>query len=77
MASLALAWTIKNPHVSCAILGATKASQITENVKCLELLPKITDEVMKEIEEVLANRPSPPSQMPGSRMAMTMNKALM
>lgn len=77
MASLALAWTIKNPHVSVAILGATKASQITENVKCLELLPKMSEDVMKEIEEVLANKPAEPSQMPASRKAMTQNKALM
>lgn len=77
MASLALAWTIKNPHVSVAILGATKASQITENVKCLELLPKMSEDIMKEIEEVLANKPTEPSQMPASRKAMTQNKALM
>lgn len=58
MASLALAWVIKNPNVSVAILGATKAEQITENVKCLELYPKMTDEVMKEIDEILGNKPA-------------------
>lgn len=57
MAALALAWVIKNPHVSVAILGATKASQITENIKSLELLPKLTDDVMKEIEDILDNKP--------------------
>jgi len=77
MASLALAWVIKNPHVSVAILGATKASQITENVKALELYPKMTDEVMKEISQVLGNDPKTPATIPPSRMAMTMNKALM
>lgn len=76
VASLALAWCIKNPNVSVAILGATKASQITENVKCLELYPKMTPEVMKEIESILANAP----EMPGPsrfRGKMTMNKALL
>jgi aryl-alcohol dehydrogenase-like predicted oxidoreductase len=76
MASLALAWVIKNPHVSVAILGATKAEQITENVKCLELYPKMTDEVMKEIDEILGNAP----KIPGPafvRLPMTRNKALM
>jgi aryl-alcohol dehydrogenase-like predicted oxidoreductase len=76
MASLALAWVIKNPNVSVAILGATKAEQITENVKCLELYPKMTDEVMKEIDEILGNAPKIPG--PSSfRRPMTRNKALM
>jgi aryl-alcohol dehydrogenase-like predicted oxidoreductase len=75
--SLALAWLIKNPNMSVAILGATKASQITENVKCLELLPKLTDEVMNEIEEILGNTPKVPGATPSSRMQMTLNKALM
>jgi aryl-alcohol dehydrogenase-like predicted oxidoreductase len=77
VASLALAWVIKNPHVSVAILGATKASQITENVKCLELYPKMTDEVMKEIEEILSNAPKMPGPSAPSRAQMTLNKALM
>ncbi|RDW85827.1 putative voltage-gated potassium channel subunit beta [Coleophoma crateriformis] len=75
--SLALAWVIKNPHVSVAILGATKKEQITENVKCLELLPKLTDEVMKEIEAVLDNAPSMPGPTPESRASMTLNKSLL
>ncbi len=58
--SLALAWVIKNPHVSVAILGATKASQITENVKCLELYPKLDEKIMEEIEEILGNKPNVP-----------------
>ena len=76
VASLALAWLIKNPHMSVAILGATKAEQITENVKCLELLPKLTDEVMEEIEKILENKPKVPGSVPASRDAMTQNKAL-
>jgi len=58
--SLALAWVIKNPHVSVAILGATKASQITENVKCLGLYPKLDEKIMEEIEEILGNKPNVP-----------------
>jgi aryl-alcohol dehydrogenase-like predicted oxidoreductase len=77
VASLALAWLIKNPNMSCAILGATKAEQITENVKSLELLPKLTDEVMKEIEEILGNKPDMPGPSIPSREQLTLNKALM
>jgi aryl-alcohol dehydrogenase-like predicted oxidoreductase len=76
MASLALAWVIKNPHISVAILGATKASQIDDNVKCLELYPKMTEDVMQEIEDILENKPKVPGTIPPSRMAMTLNDAL-
>ena len=75
VASLAIAWIIKNPHISVAILGATKPSQIKENVKALELYPKLNDKVMSEIEEVLGNKPKVPG--PGfGRAQMTLNKAL-
>jgi len=74
--SLALAWVIKNPHVSVAILGATKASQITENVKCLELYPNLDEKVMGEIEEILGNKPKMPGPATPSRAQMTLNKAL-
>ncbi len=76
MSALAIAWVIKNPHVSVAILGASKPSQITENVKALELYPKLTGEVMKEIEDILGNAPEIPGPQ-GSRRQMTLNKDLM
>ncbi|KAJ3096935.1 hypothetical protein HDU96_000593 [Phlyctochytrium bullatum] len=59
LAQLALAWCVKNPNVSTVITGATKVSQVEENVKALEVVPKLTEEVMKEIEEVLKNKPTP------------------
>ncbi|KAJ3058030.1 hypothetical protein HDU98_005850 [Podochytrium sp. JEL0797] len=48
---------MKNPHVSSVITGASRASQVTENVKSLEVVPKLTDAIMAEIEAVLANKP--------------------
>lgn len=57
MASLAIAWCAANPHVSTVILGATKASQLTQNLQALEVLPKLTPEVMQRIEAVLQNKP--------------------
>jgi aryl-alcohol dehydrogenase-like predicted oxidoreductase len=56
-AQLALAWCLKNPDVSTVILGASKKSQITENLKSLEVAPRLTPEQMARIEEVLGNRP--------------------
>lgn len=57
MASLAIAWTIKNPNVSTAILGATKKEQLYDNLKALETLEKLSPEVMDKIEKILQNKP--------------------
>jgi len=54
---LALAWCCKNENVSTVILGATKPQQIVDNCGAIKLLPKLTDDVMKEIEEILGNKP--------------------
>ncbi|KAI1467637.1 Aldo/keto reductase [Daldinia caldariorum] len=59
-ASLALAWTLKNPNVSTVILGATKVEQIEDNVKALKLLDKLTPDVLEEIEKILDNAPAQP-----------------
>lgn len=57
-ATLALAWVISNPNVSSAITGASKVEQVTKSMAALDLLPKITDEVKKEIDEILGNNPN-------------------
>lgn len=54
---LSIAWTIKNPHVSTAILGASKKEQLLENLKALEVVPLLTPEVMEKIESILNNKP--------------------
>jgi len=59
LAQLAIAWCIKNPNVTTVITGATKVSQVVENFKSLEVVPKLTDEVMEQIEKVLNNKPVP------------------
>ncbi|MBL8933584.1 MAG: aldo/keto reductase [Archangium sp.] len=56
-AQLAIAWCLKNPNVSTVITGATKAEQVVENMKALDVVPKLTDEVMARIETVLGNKP--------------------
>jgi voltage-dependent potassium channel beta subunit len=58
MASLAIAWTIKNPNVTTAILGATKKEQLEDNLKALEVLTRLTPEVMEKIEKILQNKPA-------------------
>lgn len=58
MAQLALAWTIVSKDVTTCILGASKVSQLSENLKALEFVDKITTEIQEEIETILGNRPS-------------------
>lgn len=57
LAALAIAWTIRNPNVTTAILGATKAEQLQENLKATAVLPLLTPDVMDEIENILQNKP--------------------
>jgi voltage-dependent potassium channel beta subunit len=57
LAALAIAWTIKNPHVTTAILGATKKEQLTENLKALEVMALINPEITQKIENILQNKP--------------------
>jgi len=54
---LALAWVAKNPNTSTVILGASKPEQVVENLKALDVLPKLTPEVLDKIDEILANKP--------------------
>ncbi|MBS1751658.1 MAG: aldo/keto reductase [Bacteroidetes bacterium] len=57
LASLAIAWTIHNPNVTSAILGATKKQQLEENLKALEVVKKITPDIVEKIEKILQNKP--------------------
>ena len=57
MAQLALAWCLKNPNVSSVITGASRASQVTENMRALECAEKLSPEIMARIESVLDNKP--------------------
>ncbi len=61
---LAIAWCLKNPNVSTVITGASRASQVHENMKALELVNNLNPDVMDQIEAVLQNRPEPPEDYP-------------
>lgn len=54
VAQLAIAWVNRNPRVSSVILGASKQAQLDENLRALQLTPKLTDEVLARIEEATA-----------------------
>ena len=57
MAQLAVAWTVVNLKTTTCILGASKVSQLEENLKSLELIQKWTPELENKIEKVLGNKP--------------------
>lgn len=57
MAALSIAWCIKNPHVTTAILGATKKEQLLDNLSALHAMEKLTPEILDRIEEIMNNKP--------------------
>jgi hypothetical protein len=59
-ASLSIAWCLKNPNVSTVILGATKKQQLLDNLKSLEVLPLLTQEVMDKIDSIMKTKPTLP-----------------
>lgn len=53
VAQLALAWCASNPRVSSVITGASRAEQVTENMKALDVIPKIAGPVRERIEAIV------------------------
>ncbi|GEP94889.1 potassium channel beta subunit family protein [Chitinophaga cymbidii] len=61
LATLSVAWCIRNPNVTTAILGATKEAQLTENLKAVEVVGSLTDAVMQEIDGIMQTAPHAPT----------------
>ncbi|WP_030145077.1 aldo/keto reductase family protein [Spirillospora albida] len=53
MAQLAVAWTLQNPNVSAAIVGASRPEQVRDNVKAAGV--KLDADVMRRIDDVLGD----------------------
>ena len=53
LAQMSLAWVLKNPNVSTVITGASRVEQVKENMKAVDVVPLLTDEVMARIEGAL------------------------
>jgi voltage-dependent potassium channel beta subunit len=56
-AQLAIGWILRLPRVTSVITGATKASQLEENLKAVEVPPLLTSDVLERIEGILGNKP--------------------
>jgi voltage-dependent potassium channel beta subunit len=56
-AQLAIAWILRLPEVSSVITGATQVTQLEENVKAVEALPRLAPDVLERIEAIVMNKP--------------------
>ncbi len=53
LAQMALAWCLKNPNVSTVITGASRPAQVTENMKALAVVAKLTPDVLQRIDAIV------------------------
>ena len=53
LAQLSIAWCLQNPHVSTVLTGASRVSQVHENMRALEFVDAFTPEVMAAIDAAL------------------------
>jgi voltage-dependent potassium channel beta subunit len=54
LAQMSIAWCLANPHVSTVITGASRPAQVVENMRALDVVPKLTPEVMARIDAAVA-----------------------
>ena len=65
IAQLALAWCLTNSDVSTVITGASKVSQVEQNMRTMDMVDKLTPEILDQIEDILDNKPTPPQDLRG------------
>jgi aryl-alcohol dehydrogenase-like predicted oxidoreductase len=49
---LAIAWCLKNPHVSSVILGASRVEQLQENLGAIDLVDRLTPEILWRLDSI-------------------------
>lgn len=54
---LAIAWLLRLPQVSSVITGATRVAQVEDNVGAVEVVSRLTPEILDQIEGILNNKP--------------------
>ncbi len=52
LAQLSIAWCARNPNVSTVITGASRVEQVRENMQAVDILPRLTPEIMKQIDDI-------------------------
>ena len=56
-AQMAIAWLLRRKEVSSVITGATKMSQLEDNIKARDAVDQLSNDVLEHIEEILDNHP--------------------
>jgi voltage-dependent potassium channel beta subunit len=54
LAQFSLAWCLQNPQVSTVITGASRVSQVHENMQAIKFIDRFTPEVLAEIDKIFA-----------------------
>jgi voltage-dependent potassium channel beta subunit len=53
LSQLSIAWCATNPHVSSVITGASRVEQVHENLAALEVIPRLTEDVLARIVAIV------------------------
>jgi voltage-dependent potassium channel beta subunit len=53
LAQLSIAWCLANPHVSTVITGASRVAQVADNLKALDVVARLTPQVMQRIDGIV------------------------
>jgi voltage-dependent potassium channel beta subunit len=56
LSQLAIAWCLKNPFVSTVITGASRVEQVHENMKAIEVAPKLTPDILERIDQIFVQQ---------------------
>jgi voltage-dependent potassium channel beta subunit len=56
---LAIGWLLRLPQITSVITGATRATQVEENLQAIDVPARLTQTVQDEIEAILGNQPRP------------------
>ena len=54
LAQLSIAWCARNKRVSTVITGASRVEQVHENLRALDVLARLDDEIMSRIDSAVA-----------------------
>nr|XP_029132557.1 voltage-gated potassium channel subunit beta-2-like [Labrus bergylta] len=54
---LAIAWCLRNEAVNSVLLGASRTEQLLENIRAIQVLPRLTLSTISEVDNLLGNKP--------------------
>src|SRR5699024_12865127 len=53
VARLSIAWCLRNPNVSTVITGSSSIEQLQENLAALEVVERLSPEILDEIDQIM------------------------